>query len=162
MQVGTRYHAQRPLNSYSLRCARGRVPRCRSGEERWSSSLHEGLPKRRGAAPWPARPAGPARAAPRAPPGVPAAAAAAEMARGGLTREARSRSKIKRGPSARRRRAAAPNAHTGRREYIDAPPAPKTPHPKTIPTHAERRSSSRRSRARPSRSTSRRVTRSTT
>ena len=43
----------------------------------------------------------------------------------------------KRDGSARRRRAAAPRAHTRRREYIDAPPAPKTPHPKTIPSRTQ-------------------------
>ena len=44
----------------------------------------------------------------------------------------------KRAGSARRRRATTPNAHTGRRDAVAAPPPPKTPQPKTIP-HAPTR-----------------------
>ena len=44
----------------------------------------------------------------------------------------------KRAGSARRRRAAPLKAPTGRRDAVAAPPAPKTPHPKTIPHRPER------------------------
>ena len=131
----------------------------------WSHSAAGGRPPRSGAGERPAAPGisqrTPRRAAPLRCAGV--AAAAPKPERYKVTRPPSVRRLFpKRAGSARRRRAAAANAHTGRREFIKAPPPPKTPHPKTIPTHAERRSSSRRSRARPSRSMSSRATRSTT